>query len=195
MIEVKNISFAYSSKPIFNKLSFKLDSNRHSAIHAPSGSGKTTLMQIMLGFLRPSDGEVIYENQVLASDTVNEIRNEISWVPQNVNLPFDTVADLMEAMQVDFTEVLGICKKMNLRDVSQTTKFNEMSIGQKQRLVIAVAIAQHTLFLFLDEPTAALDEDAITALLEIIDELRSTTVVSISHNADWLKSASKVINL
>ncbi|MTI32828.1 ATP-binding cassette domain-containing protein [Cytophagales bacterium RKSG123] len=198
MIEFKEVSLSREGKTIINKYSFSIKKGEKVCLWGPSGSGKTTILRILMGMLEPDSGTVKYENLLLSPENMPLIRKKIAWVPQNINLPVNSGLELAKMLQKDtyfkqniepFLEKTGMSTDMLTKD------FSEISGGQKQRLVLATCLALKRPILFLDEPTSALDNLSIKQLMDAIFSMKDLTVISATHNEQWMKQCDKVINL
>lgn len=160
----------------------------------PNGAGKTTLFSIMLGFLRPSDGEVKVLGR--APRELYELQGKIGALPQDADLPptvtaeqallfFGRLAGVPKAgLGAEITRVLDL---VGLRD-RQKSKLAHLSHGMKKRLFIAQALLGKPELVVLDEPTAGLDPKHAHELGQRFQELaRSTTIIISSHNLSELE--------
>jgi ABC-type multidrug transport system ATPase subunit len=196
MIEFQDISLSLDGKMIFDRFSASIEKGDKVSISGGSGRGKTSLINIILGYLQPDDGEICIDGKPLAQN-IQEARNKIAWVPQNVNLPAKNGNELIELMQLSggkkliahYLQELGLEEKVLIKD------FEKVSIGQKQRIVISIVLALQKPILLLDEPTASLDEKSIHRLIRVIRGLHASTIISATHNPLWLQHSDKVIEL
>src|SRR3984957_3679562 len=135
----------------------------------PNGSGKTTLLRLLGGVLAPASGSVTLENRPLAEWSRREIARRIAFVPQETTAPFDfTVLDIvlmgrfphLGAFALEGPEDLAIARRAleaTGTDSFEGRAFSTLSGGEKQRVIVASALAQSPELLLLDEPTASLD--------------------------------------
>jgi polar amino acid transport system ATP-binding protein/putative ABC transport system ATP-binding protein len=133
----------------------------------------------------------------LGRDSVKNIRSQIAYVPQNINLPVSNGVELTRMLNVKSgqNEVESILKNLGMEENMFVRPFDEMSGGQKQRVVIAVCLSLDREIILLDEPTSSLDDSAILKLLEVVNGLKDKTVVSASHNQAWMKSVDELVAL
>ena len=213
-IEFKKVSFEYKSrsKLALKNISFKINKGDFIGISGKTGSGKSTLMDLLLGLLNPSEGEILIDNVNLNSKNVISWRNLISHVPQSIFLYDDS---LIKNITMEKEENLINKRKFEtslvnseLSDLvnSFTNKENTivgedgvfLSGGQKQRIGIARALYKNKNIIVLDEATSALDEKTE---LKIINSLitqnknRDYTIIMISHRNSILSFCNKVIKL
>ncbi len=197
MIEYKNISLTYENKRIFDDFSAKINRGEHVCFAGPSGRGKTTLLKMLAGLVVPDSGSVLFDGMTLAPQNLKKIRKLITWIPQNVNLPVNNAVEMMELMNMsNYKEQISRYFDLLQLDNSFFEKhFADISGGEKQRVVIAVSLAKDKPVLILDEPTSALDKQSVTVLSELIASLIGKTIISSSHNQQWLDAAGRVIEI
>jgi polar amino acid transport system ATP-binding protein/putative ABC transport system ATP-binding protein len=197
MIELRNIFLSFQETTVFNDFSFSVEKGENVCISGPSGKGKSSVLKMIQGYLLPDRGEIMVGGLVLNKPNIKSIRSQVAYVPQNIHLPVATGKELLalignerkESLAVSFLEQLGLPSTMIERP------FDEMSGGQKQRIVIAVCLSLEREILLLDEPTAFLDDESILKLIDVVNCLEDTTVVSASHNKKWSNAAGEVIYL
>jgi iron complex transport system ATP-binding protein len=163
----------------------------------PNGSGKTTLLRIMAGLLAPWQGGVFLNGEPIARSTRCQLARHIAMVPQETHAAFDfSVLDMVMMGRYPHLGPLALEQADDLtiaRDalaatgtsLFETRRFATLSGGEKQRVVIAGALAQASDVLLLDEPTAALDlgfQIEIAALLRRLNGERGTTMVLSTHD-------------
>jgi ATP-binding cassette subfamily C protein len=193
---LKNIDFSYDKNQVLHDVSLRFPAGCISAISGSSGSGKTTIVDLIIGLLRPQQGEVWIDDQPLAQIDLKSWRRMIGYIPQETILLHDTVMinitlgdpklteqDVKDALKVagawDFVASmpLGIYSLVGERG-------GKLSGGQRQRIAIARAIVHKPKLLILDEATSALDPQSEQAICETLRQLRGQlTILAISHQA------------
>ncbi len=163
----------------------------------PNGSGKTTLLRLLAGTLRPACGSVTLDGQPLAAMTRLEVARRVAVVPQDTQATFDFTAleivlmgryPHLGAFQLEGGDDLRIARdamRATATDAFASRRFATLSGGEKQRVVIAGALAQTSDILLLDEPTASLDvghQFDIVDLLRRLNAERGTTMVVSTHD-------------
>lgn len=196
-LSVQGIEFAYSSHLILGGVTFEAKPGEMVGILGPNGSGKTTLLKCMNRALKPKTGTVFVEDKEIANLSRREIANEIGVVPQNsgVNFPFTALEIVLmgrgasrgrfarekeEDIQI-VKEAMRETDVLHLADRHMT----ELSGGEKQRVIIARALAQKPKILLLDEPTLHLDVNHQLDILELVRGLAKRemlTVIMVSHD-------------
>ncbi|MBI3402849.1 MAG: ABC transporter ATP-binding protein [Acidobacteria bacterium] len=203
MITVSNVSFAYGARAILHDVSFAVPRGRIVGLLGPNGSGKTTLLRIAAGTLAPDLGRVEIDGVGVIAMSRREIARRIAVVPQETHSTFDfTVEDIVlmgRYPHLGAFELEGPDDRAIARDALQATgalelaprRFATLSGGEKQRVVIAGALAQASDVLLLDEPTASLDLGAqldVAALLARLHRERGTTMVVCTHDLNFAAS-------
>ncbi len=197
MIKYKNITLNYENKRIFDNFSVEIHPGENVCFAGPSGRGKTTLLKMIPALVVPDSGEISVDSLSLIPQNIKEIRRRITWFPQNINLQVNTAVELMDLLHLDDqkNEISRYINMMGLDDSYFDKHFAEISGGEKQRIVIAVSLAKDKPIIVMDEPTSALDKKSIALLSELIRSLEGKTVISASHNQQWLEQTQRVIEI
>lgn len=198
MISAHNIRLSFDKNNyIFEDFSFKIEKKTHVCFAGESGSGKSSVIKMLQGYVIPEKGIISVDGLDLNHKNISSIRSIITYVPQNINLPIKNGYEIIKLLGSavkseyinDLLEGLGLSKDFLLKD------FDEISGGQKQRVVIGVCLALDREILLFDEPTAALDSESVQKLIKLVNSLKNKTIVSASHNPEWIEAAKKTINL
>lgn len=207
-IELNNVSFRYSENMplIIDNLSLKIRPGQYVAIVGKTGCGKSTLMRLLLGFEHPQKGAVYYDGKDLERIDLRSLRRRIGVVMQNgklflgdiysnivISAPWLSQKDAWEA-----AELAGIADDIRKMPMGMNTVISEgsggISGGQRQRLMIARAIAPKPKILMLDEATSALDNLTQKKISESLDSLKCTRLV-IAHRLSTIKQCDRIIVL
>jgi iron complex transport system ATP-binding protein len=208
MLSVQNIRFAYKKRPpTLNGVSFDIPDGEVAALLGPNGTGKTTLLRCMLGLAQPSDGRVLYDGQNLLEMSPEQRAKIIAYVPQNSSITFPY--SVQEVVLMGRIPHLGFGQAPKVRDLSAVEealstmgiehlavrKFQDLSGGEKQLVLISRALAQQAKILVLDEPTASLDFANQCRTLNLIRSLKEKkfTVLFSTHSPDHAFLASDAI--
>lgn len=205
-IELNNVSFRYNENMplIVDNLSLKIRPGQYVALVGATGCGKSTLMRLMLGFETPQKGAVYYDGKDLSSIDLKSLRRKIGVVMQNgklfsgdvfsnitISAPWLTLNDAWEA-----AELAGIAEDIRRMPMGMHTIISEgsggVSGGQRQRLMIARAIAPKPKVLMFDEATSALDNLTQKKVSESLDKLKCTRIV-IAHRLSTIRSCDRII--
>ncbi|PCI57233.1 MAG: ABC transporter ATP-binding protein [Alphaproteobacteria bacterium] len=207
-IRLDNVSFSYDDHVIFESVSFELPARGFNVLFGPSGEGKTTLLDLIIGLHRPVSGTVYIDDTPLASLDLQNWRSQIGYVPQEILLFHDTIANnvTLNNPEIGQDEIEKALKMAGAFDFVQKMEHgietvvgergSKISGGQRQRLAIARALIAHPSLLILDEATSALDEKTATELLKTVKGLsKDILVILISHNPRVLDFADTVLKL
>ena len=207
-IEIDNISFRYNenSPMILHNISLKIKPGQYVAIVGKTGCGKSTLMRLLLGFEKPLKGAIYYDGQDVNSLDLKSLRQNIGAVMQNgklfqgdiysnivISAPWLNLDSAWEA-----AKLASIDEDIKDMPMGMHTIISEgsggVSGGQKQRLMIARAIAPRPSILMFDEATSALDNITQKQISQSLDELNSTRIV-IAHRLSTIKNCDRIIVL
>lgn len=197
MIEFRNISLSFQGKSIFENFNEEIPAGAKISVGGASGRGKSSLLKLIQGYHIPDSGKIIIDSEEIDSKSIHQLRKKMAWIPQNINLPVNNGADLIELMEVakHMETIEQYLKMLDLEGAILDQDFSTISGGQKQRIVISIVFSLGKPIVLMDEPTSSLDEKSIANLLEIVNTMESTTIVSASHNKTWLDHSDKVIEL
>jgi ABC-type bacteriocin/lantibiotic exporter with double-glycine peptidase domain len=207
-IELSNVSFRYSESmpPVIDNINLKIKPGQYVAITGKTGCGKSTLMRIMLGFEKPQKGAVYYDGKDLNRVDLKSLRSKIGTVMQNgslfsgdiysnivISAPQLTLEDAWEAARM-----AGMEEDIKAMPMNMFTIISEggggISGGQRQRLMIARAIAPKPKILMFDEATSALDNITQKQVSDSLDSLKCTRIV-IAHRLSTIKNCDRIIVL
>lgn len=196
-IEAIGVSFQYGVTPTLHGVSLSVHKGEMLALAGPNGSGKTTLLKLLSGLLRPRAGEVRFDGQNIANLSHRERAQRIAVVSQHVDPRLMFTVEAIVAMgRAPHTRLLGsqsvadrgvINEAMHVTEVASFARrrFDELSGGEQQRVILAMALAQETDYLLLDEPTVHLDLHHQHELLELLDRLhreRGIGILAVMHD-------------
>ncbi|MCP3851315.1 MAG: NHLP bacteriocin export ABC transporter permease/ATPase subunit [Gammaproteobacteria bacterium] len=202
-VEISNVSFRYSddSANIIKDYSLEISPGQFIAIVGSSGCGKSTLLRLLLGFEKPQQGTVLYNDQELNSLDIHEVRRQLGVVLQNGKMMSGSIKDnIIGASGATLEQVEEAAQMAGLKeDIEQMPMKYETIIsdgtisgGQQQRLLIARAIVNKPAVLYFDEATSALDNETQLQVSRSIEALNATRVV-IAHRLSTIKHADKIV--
>ena len=207
-IELSNVSFRYEdhSPLVVNDLSLKIKPGQYVAVVGKTGCGKSTLLRLLLGFEKPQKGAIYYDGRDINTLDLKSLRKRIGVVTQNgklfqgdiysnivISAPYLSVDDAWKA-----AEIADIADDIRAMPMGMHTIISEgaggISGGQKQRLMIARAVAPNPKILMFDEATSALDNITQKKVSEALDSLKCTRIV-IAHRLSTIKQCDRIIVL
>ncbi|MBR1752994.1 MAG: NHLP bacteriocin export ABC transporter permease/ATPase subunit [Ruminococcus sp.] len=207
-IELNNVYFRYSenSPYVVNNMSLKIKSGEYVAIVGKTGCGKSTLMRLLLGFEKPEKGAIYYDGKDLNRLDLGSLRRNIGSVIQSgglfqgdifsniiITAPHLTLDEAWEA-----AEIAGIADDIRAMPMGMQTLISEgqggISGGQKQRLMIARAVAPKPKILMFDEATSALDNKTQKQVSEALDGMGCTRIV-IAHRLSTIRNCDRILVL
>ena len=190
LVEVKNLKKKYGSKEAVKNISFEIKENEILGLLGPNGCGKTTTIGMMLGLLKPSNGEILINGKKIENNRI-EILQKINFISPYIELPKKLTVK---------QNLIVYCKLYNVSDIKNRIEYlveklrlndllnritGELSSGQKNRVSLAKALINNPTVLFLDEPTASLDPeigDFVRGFLENYKKEKKISILLASHN-------------
>lgn len=197
ILRMESVCFQYPGREVFHGLTFGLEEGEVLGLIGPNSSGKTTLLKLMDGLLNPRRGKVFLEGKDLRKVPRREVARKIAVVPQEMEAPFSfTAGEIVLMGRAPYMGRFGWEKQRDLKiaregmaltDIAHLEKrpFAELSQGEKQRVLIARALAQEPRVMLLDEPTSHLDinhQVEINGLIRSLNVEKNLTVMNISHD-------------
>lgn len=182
ILEAQRIEFGYGSRNLFEGLSFAVEPGSMVALLGANGMGKTTLLNMIAGLLRPGSGRVLVDGRSVLDWPRRELARYVALVPQHLEVPFSfRVEEIVSQGRVPYAGRFGGFSPDDRRQVEEAMRavdvfrlrdrvYSELSGGEKQRVKIAIAVAQQPKLMLLDEPTQHLD---IGRQVEIVRLLRN----------------------
>lgn len=201
-IEIKEVTFEFSGKRVIDRLTAEVKVGEHVALVGESGAGKSTLLNSLVGLVRPVSGSLCVLGKEVIPENIREIRKRVGWLPQEVQLPYATVLEMLETpyhfkMNKDrkFDRKLyeQALVRMGLPSSIMDKALHKTSGGERQRLLIVSALLQGREILLMDEPTSALDHENRDRFIEYLRELKGTTILAITHDPDFAESMDRKI--
>lgn len=189
MIEVKNVTKKYGNTTAVDNISFDVKDGEVVGFLGPNGAGKSTTMNMITGFIEPTEGQIIVNGNDI-SKKPKKAKKQIGYMPESVPLYYElTVKEFVNYMaELKFVgrkerkaEVEKAIKETGLQEV-QKKLIRNLSRGYKQRVSLAGALVGNPDVIILDEPTVGLDPKQITEIRSLIKELgKKHTVILSTH--------------
>ena len=207
-VRLNNVSFGYGKTSVLRNASLTVPAGSFTAIMGASGAGKTTIADLIIGLLRPQQGEILIDNVPLEQVHLRQWRRMIGYVPQESFLLHDTVlwnvtlgdpevneADAEAALRAAgaWEFVAELPQQMHSSVAERGTA---LSGGQRQRIAIARALARRPKLLILDEVTSSLDPQTEAAICQTLQGLRGgLTILAISHQPAVVEAADRIYRI
>jgi len=195
-LSCKSLAFSFTKETMLTDINLSFNDGEFVGLIGPNGAGKSTLLQLLLGLLNPQSGEVLLEREAIKNIKRREIAKKLAFVPQSTELPFAFNVQQIVAMgrnpYLGPFELETIVDKEIIKQAMQQTDIvhlqhrlvNTLSGGEKQRVIIARALAQQSPIILLDEPIASLDICHQLETLQLIQSLTKSgkTAISALHD-------------
>lgn len=206
--EFKDVVFAYSTKKVLNKLSFKINANETVAFVGKSGAGKTTIFNLLCKMYDVDSGSITIDGVEIKKLDKDSIRGNITIISQNPYIFNMSIKDNLRLVKSNLTnkEMKEACKLACLDEFinSLPDKYDtvigeggvNLSGGQKQRLAIARALVQKTEIILFDEATSALDNETQEKIQTAINNMKNEyTILIIAHRLSTIINADRILFL
>ena len=197
MLKVSNLNFAYLESKVLSDINISITASEFVGIIGPNGAGKSTLLKSLLGFLNIPGECIQLNNKALINYHKKELGKLIAYVPQETEFSFSfTVREVVQMGRYPYSKGIAFITaedkniiddamhKMEIEEFAHRS-INELSGGEKQRVVIASALAQQPKILLLDEPTSALDlhhQIDIYNILKTLQKENNLTTIVVTHD-------------
>ncbi|GGN93534.1 ABC transporter ATP-binding protein [Saccharibacillus kuerlensis] len=196
-LSTSNLDIAYEDRLIVKDLNIEIPQGKITALVGANGSGKSTILKTMARLMRPKNGSVLLDGKSIHKQSTREVAKQLAILPQTPTAPEGlTVTELVSYGRFPHQKGFGALKTEDKKvvewalDVTGMREFHDRPIdqlsgGQRQRAWIAMALAQETDILFLDEPTTYLDMAHQLEVLQLLHDLNKTegrTIVMVVHD-------------
>jgi len=183
ILKFKGVKVSYGGRKVLEIEDLEIKRGERIVIMGKSGSGKSTFLELLVGFVKPTEGEILLDGRSLYEYDVYKWRKILGFLPQEPFI-FDTEDDLMGN-----SEILKELNLEHLKDrLGEVNLRGKVSGGEKQRIAIGRILLNKPSFLILDEPTSALDQKNEEKIGEIIRNLKGITMIVVAHKinlASW----------
>ena len=206
MLHINNACIAFGTEVLFSGFEMKLEKGETACIVGQSGCGKTSLLNAVMGFVPLYEGTIKVGGTLLDKSTIDLVRRQIAWIPQELALPFEWVKEMVSLpfelkvnRSVPFSEErLFMCfDELGLEHELYFKRVNEVSGGQRQRIMLAVAALLNKPLIVIDEPTSALDTGSTDKVLAFFrgQAEKGAAVLAVSHDKDFASGCHYLIEL
>jgi ATP-binding cassette, subfamily B, bacterial len=208
-IEFKNVNFTYDEgQEVFKDFNLKIPAGQKVGLVGHSGSGKTTVTNLMMRFSDVTSGEILIDGQNISAVTQDDLRNNISYVPQEPLLFHRTIQENIAYSKPNATkvEIIDASKKARVDEFvvdlpkGYKTMVGERGVklsgGQRQRIAIARVMIENAPIFILDEATSALDSESEQCIQESFKEaMQGKTAIVVAHRLSTIQSMDRIIVL
>lgn len=209
-LEIDDLSFGYNKHSVLKDINFKIEDRQFISIIGPNGSGKTTLLKMLNNLYKPEKGNVLVHGENIVNFKGKSLAKKVALVPQDTNMDYDfSVEDVVLMGRYPYIGRFEKEKKTDHEIVEEALKLtnvyhlrkkniNEISGGERQRVIIAKALAQKPDIILLDEPTSHLDinhQMEILILLRKLNKENGTTIILVIHDINLANRYSDSIIL
>lgn len=191
---LQNIHFSIDGQPVFQDFELRVKSGEKALLRGPSGSGKSTLLRMLLGFVQPHKGAIWIGERRLTPKNVWGLRQKIGYVPQELRLGNIPVQQFFHDLfsyranrhlQPSESDIRQQLRRFRLPVSTLAKNAEQLSGGEKQRLVIVAALLLQRPIYLLDEATSALDEELEQQVIEYFRTRKACTVLAVAHQGEW----------
>ena len=206
MLHIDNACITLGGHILFSHFNMHLSKGESACIIGASGCGKSSLLNAIMGFLPLAEGIITVNGMIMGQSTVDRIRQVITWVPQELNFPLEWVSDMVDLLwhlkanrSVPFSKdaLFGIFDQLELSHTLYQKRMNDISIGQKQRIMLAVSSLLDKPLMIVDEPTSALDSKSTIQVLRFFQQeaQKGKAVLIVSHNKKFASQCGQLVKL
>jgi iron complex transport system ATP-binding protein len=196
-LDINQVDFSYFDGLVLEDINLSVKAGEMVGLLGPNGSGKSTLIKLASGILKPKRGEIRLDGNCIASMSRRFIAGNVAVVPQQFHMPFSfTAAEVVMLGRTPFFKALAdeseedrqvVDNSLGLVGIDELAerRFDELSGGERQKVILAMALAQQPKLLLLDEPTVHLDIAHQMEMVELVRELnmeQGLTVVAAMHD-------------
>lgn len=205
MIEIKDLTCGYDAGDVLHGITLKVEQHGFAVIMGPNGAGKSTLLYAIIGYLQRRQGSVLIQGKALEHWHKKDLAKVIALIPQETAMPFDyTVEEMvlmgrypwLELMQSYSTRdqkiVQDILQKLDLTELKDRY-YSQLSGGEKQRVLLARALAQQTQVILLDESLSQLDINHQVEFMQLLSDINrqdGKCIILVSHNINLAANVS-----
>ena len=205
--EFRNVNFGYPNRErLFHDLNLSIEAGQRIGLVGPSGGGKTTLSKLVLRFIDVQGGQILIDGQDISSVSQADLRQQVTYVPQEPLLFHRSIADNIaygqpEATEMEIVEAAAFARATEFIDVLPKgyetlvgERGTKLSGGQRQRVALARAFLKRTPLLILDEATSALDSHSEALIQQALRELMvGQTAIVIAHRLSTVAGLDRIV--
>ncbi len=203
-IILRNISKSFTGVNIISNLSLEIPTGSKVAVTGKSGAGKSTLVNMLMGFILPDNGKINLLGMDVNEENINEIRENLSWVPQELNIDVRYVRELLllpfgynknKKYNPSAKTITNALDMFGLKEDILGKDVSDISGGEKQKIFLTSSYLLKRKICFLDEPTSGLDSDSKREVINYFLHECASTVVAVTHDEKWMDNSNIIIDL
>lgn len=206
ILQIDDACIAFGEDILFSGFCLQLHEEEIACISGQSGRGKSSLLNAILGFIPLRTGRIIVNNILLEKATIDQVRRQVAWIPQELSLPSEWVKEMIQlpfGLKANRSTPFSVDKlfeyfsELGLEEELYDKRVNEISGGQRQRIMIAVAAMLQKPLLIVDEPTSALDPDSADKVLAFFRKQmrKGSAILAVSHDQSFAQGCNQMITL
>ncbi len=201
-ISMDRVGVSFAENDVLTDFSLQIYVGEKVCIRGASGCGKSTVLRCLLGLIMPTQGKILIGTEELSSQSIWRLRTQMAWVPQEPAWAGLTVRDALErpftyeanrAHASVYSRIAEWLERLNLSSALLEQATTDLSGGEKQRISLISALLLNRPILLMDEATSGLDEMNREQVRAILADLRDTTVLAVSHEAQAESWASRIV--
>ncbi|POZ89257.1 hypothetical protein AA80_01115 [Petrotoga sibirica DSM 13575] len=197
LIEFQNVSKKFQGKYVLRNFNLKVQEGSKTLIFGKSGIGKTTIFRLLLGFMKPDEGQLLYKNERLNGKNIWVLRKETVYIGQELDVVDGTVREIIRnilSYKINLKAPFEESKLIELFDFFELEAnildkdFQALSGGEKQRVLISIFTLLNKKIYLLDESTSSLDREMKNKVIKYLLSKKEWTLIAISHDQEWLNN-------
>ncbi len=206
LLDVKNLTIAYNNHVVVRDFSMCMQRGELVAITGASGSGKSSILRALMGFVPNTSGKISLNGEEMFNGQMEKFRRHTAFLPQDLSFPCEWVSEVLETPfsfknNKNITVTKEVWQKtferLGLNNDIFSKRLNEISGGQRQRMLFAVIAMLDKDIIFLDEPTSALDSESVAMVIDFIKDLcqKGKAILAVTHDKHFASVCDRVINI
>jgi len=197
LIEFQNVSKKFQGKYVLRNFNLKVQEGSKTLIFGKSGIGKTTIFRLLLGFMKPDEGQLLYKNERLNGKNIWVLRKETVYIGQELDVVDGKVREIIRnilSYKINLKAPFEESKLIELFDFFELEAnildkdFQALSGGEKQRVLISIFTLLNKKIYLLDESTSSLDREMKNKVIKYLLSKKEWTLIAISHDQEWLNN-------
>lgn len=206
LLDIRNLMVAYGNNIVIRDFSLQLQRGDLIAVTGVSGSGKSSLLRALMGFVPASAGDIFLDGTKIPAGQMEKLRRHTAFLPQDLSFPCEWVSEVLETpflfksnkgITVTNDGWLSVFERLGLDKSIMDKRLNEISGGQRQRMLFAVIAMLDKDIILLDEPTSALDGESVALVVNFIKDMCKSgkSVIAVTHDKNFASVCDRVINI